>query len=65
MTLPLNGLVVDQNIVPFKLFLDGLGNPGVPGDIAGTRAPRLIDRLEGLGRQPKIDAIQRTNRLNF
>ncbi|WP_156824957.1 hypothetical protein [Methylocystis rosea] len=65
MTLPIDGLVVDLNILPLKFFLDGFGNPRVTRNIAGTRAPRLIDCLEGLRRQPKILAIQRTNRLIF
>lgn len=65
MPFPIDGLAVDLNVVLRELFFDGFGNPRVARDIARTRAPRMVDRLERLGRQPQIYAIQFANRWVF
>ncbi len=65
MSFPIEGWAIELNVVPRELFLDGFSNPSVAGDIARTRAPRMVDRLERLGRQPQIYAIQSANRWVF
>jgi hypothetical protein len=48
-----------------ELFLDRFGDPAIAGDVAGATSARIIDRLEHLGGEPKIEAIERTRRSGF